>query len=244
MTMADKKYLKRTVKKDSLYSQHLGEERSLRIYFPPGYDELQSYSILYAQDGQDVFMFGRIATIANYLTLERDMEPVIVVGVDVQKQFRTSEYAPVGERNEDYRHFFTDELVPYIEEQIPVRNTGLQRLLVGDSLGGTVSLDIALDHPEMFQHIISLSGAYLQRSIHRLEAEDDLNWLDMWMLIGTDETNVETHLGELDFLSWNRKAKQELEEKGASITYYERKGKHLWGFWQEHLPEALLHFCG
>lgn len=243
-TMSDQNYLKRTVKKETVYSKHLNETRHLRIYLPPGYTNLKSYSILYCQDGQDVFMFGRIATIANYLILERDMEPVIVVGVDVEKQFRTSEYAPIGARNPAYKKFFAEELLPFVEERYQKRNEGIDRLLIGDSLGGTVSLDLALDYPDLFQHIISLSGAYLQPTLDRLRKMSDLNWLDMWMLIGTEETAVQTNSGTFNFLDLNRQAKKILEEKGAKISYHEREGNHIWGFWQKHLPEALIHYFG
>lgn len=242
--MSAKNYTKRILKKETITSDYLDEQRQVRIYLPPGYEDVQSYSIVYAQDGQDVFMFGRIATIANYLTLEKGMEPIIIVGVDVEKSLRTSEYYGLGERNEAYRRFFVEELVPFIEQTYKPKHNGLKRLLLGDSLGASVSLDIALDHPDLFQHIISLSGAFLQPSIRRLEKTTNLSWLHLWMLIGTKETAVKTRRGSFNILEWNRKAKDLMEYKQAQLTYLEKEGEHIWGFWQDNLPEALMHYFG
>ncbi|EGL82642.1 esterase [Caldalkalibacillus thermarum TA2.A1] len=242
--MSDKNYLKRTVIKESISSRYLDEERSVRIFLPPGYNELISYPIVYTQDGQDAFMYGRIATIANYLILEKGMEPIIIVGVDVDKKKRSSEYSPLGSRNEAYKRFFVEELCPFIESRYPLRQNGMNRILLGDSLGATVCLHMALDHPDWFQYVISLSGAFLNPTLAELSRASDLGWLNIWMLIGTEETEVETHAGTFNFLDWNRRAKSVLEQKGANLTYLEKKGKHIWGFWQKHLPDALMHYFG
>ena len=61
----------------------LGENRSLRIYLPPGYNELLSYPVIYCQDGEQFFNFGRIATTITRCILDEGLEPAIVVGVDV-----------------------------------------------------------------------------------------------------------------------------------------------------------------
>lgn len=62
------------------------------------------------------------------------------------------------------------------------------------------------------------------------------------MLIGTEETHVETHLGTFDFIDWNRRVKDLLEQKITNLTYLEKEGTHIWGFWQKELPEGLCHF--
>ncbi|GAA0362782.1 alpha/beta hydrolase [Bacillus horti] len=240
--MSKPEYVKRTIIKEKINSTALNEERSFRVYLPPGYNDLLSYPVLYAQDGQDIFMFGRIATIATELILDHGLEPVIIVGIDVQKKHRTSEYAVNGEKHSAYISFVTDELIPYVESHYPVKTEKEHRLLVGDSLGGTVSLDLAMDYPELFSKVISLSGAYFEPTYDKIQEKGSLDHLMLWMLVGTDETEVETHLGTFDFLEWNRKTKELLLEKGAQIEYLEKKGEHIWGFWQKELPVALQYF--
>ncbi|MDR0270914.1 alpha/beta hydrolase-fold protein, partial [Paenibacillus sp.] len=158
--MTDSKYLKRTINKEQIESQFLNETRNLRVYLPPGYNEILSYPVVYCQDGEEFFNFGRIATIANHLILDGDAEPFIIVGVEVDTSVRTQEYAPFGNRFESYTRCFAEEIIPFIEGKYPVRREASERVLAGDSLGGSVSLHLAIRYPEMFQRIISLSGAY------------------------------------------------------------------------------------
>ncbi|UQZ82519.1 Endo-1,4-beta-xylanase Z precursor [Paenibacillus konkukensis] len=240
--MDDTIYYKRTIVKELVPSVSLGEERPVRVFLPPGYQELLTYPVIYCQDGEQFFNFGRIVTHMNRLIFDEGVEPAIIVGVDVNTAVRTSEYAPEGERFEAYTHFFARELLPFIESKYPVRTTPAERILAGDSLGGTVSLHLALDYRSLFCNVISLSGAFLRESRERIEREIDLSWLRLYMLIGLDEQEVVTERGTFDFLEANRSAKKLLEERSCRMTYEEKPGKHLWGFWQNELPAAMKLF--
>ncbi|MBO8162619.1 MAG: esterase family protein [Brevibacillus sp.] len=238
--MAD--YLKRTIVKEEVPSSLLGEPRSVKVYLPPGYNELLTYPVLYCQDGNDFFTMGRIATLTNKLILDEGMEPIIIVGVSVDRSKRTSEYSATGARNHTYKQFFAEELLPYMEQRYPVRQTAQGRVLAGDSLGGTVSLHLALDYPDLFHGVLSLSGAFFQPTLERIGQESDLSWLRLWMVVGLQETAVETHIGTFDFVDCNRRTRQALADKQAKVTYVEDAGEHLWGFWQRMLPDGLRHF--
>ncbi|GIO06012.1 hypothetical protein J31TS6_20400 [Brevibacillus reuszeri] len=235
-------YVKRTIIKVEVPSIHLDTPRSVKVYLPPGYNELLSYPVVYCQDGNDFFTMGRIATIANQLILEEGMEPFIIVGVSVDRSKRTSEYSPAGSRNAAYKRFFTQELIPYIEERYPVRRDPASRVLAGDSLGGTVALHLALDNPELFTNVLALSGAFFQTTLDEIERHSTLDWLHLWMVVGLDETAVETHMGTFDFVHWNRTAKEALHTKQVVLSYSEKPGNHVWGLWQKELPDALRHF--
>ncbi|WP_139488840.1 alpha/beta hydrolase [Brevibacillus dissolubilis] len=235
-------YLKRTINKEEVPSVYLDAPRSVKVYLPPGYNEMLSYPVVYCQDGNDFFTMGRVATLTNHLILEEGMEPVIIVGVSVERSKRTSEYSPIGSLNPGYKKFFAEELIPYIEERYPVRRTPQERVLAGDSLGGTVSLHLALDYPEMFPNVLALSGAFFEATQEQLKAAEDLSWLNLWMVVGLEETAVETHIGTFDFVTYNRDTKAILEEKGVKLSYQEDHGDHLWGFWQRMLPDGLKHF--
>ncbi|WNQ09353.1 alpha/beta hydrolase-fold protein [Paenibacillus aurantius] len=234
----------RTIIRHQIQSTALSAERKLWVYLPPGYNELLSYPVVYCQDGLEFLNFGRIATHTNKLILEEDMEPPIIVGLEVDLKRRSAEYSPDGERYDLYRRFVTEEALPWVESQFPVRRTPEERILAGDSLGGTVSLHLALDYPELFRKVLSLSGAYRYSTLDRLEAEEDLSRLDLHMIVGLQETAVSTQWGDIDFITLNRKAKSLLEAKGATLHYKEADGKHVWGFWQNHLPDALRYFLG
>lgn len=240
--MNDSVFLKRTIVKQTLWSEALQEERKLRIYLPPGYNEVLSYPVVYCQDGEEFFNFGRIATLAGQLIIEEDYEPFIIVGVEVNVKVRTQEYAPFGSRFKQYLTCFAEEIIPFIEHNYAVRRTPEERVLAGDSLGGSVSLHLALAYPSIFNRILSLSGAFYPESRELIAAEDDLSWLTINMLVGLQETEYKTDTGVYDFVDMNRKTRALLEERGATVDYREKDGVHLWGFWQKELPESLRYF--
>lgn len=241
--MTDNKYLKRTINKETVPSRYLPEQsRNLRVFLPPGYNELLSYPVVYCQDGEDFFNFGRIATTATRLILDEGLEPFIIVGVDVDKTYRTAEYTPDGNRHQDYLRFFAEELLPFIEERYSVRRDAEHRLLAGDSLGGSVSLHLALEYPQLFTRVMSLSGAYYAISQGIIANSEDLSWLTIYIIVGLQEDAYETDTGVYDFVSLNRNAKALLELKQATIFYEEKDGKHQWGFWQKELAQALSYF--
>ncbi|MEF3303662.1 alpha/beta hydrolase [Paenibacillus sp. GYB003] len=242
--MDDTRYTKRTIVKEDVPSAVLNETRNVKIYLPPGYNELLSYPVLYCQDGEDFFNFGRTATHMTKLILDEGLEPALIVGVDVDKKLRNDEYSPEGSRFRTYCRFFAEELVPYVEARYPARKDAASRVIAGDSLGGTVSLHIALDYPELFRRVLSLSGAFFPSSRERIAEEDDLSWLQLYMLVGLQETAVETSRGTFDFLEENRRTRELLESRDADLVYEEKDGKHLWGFWQKELPGALKLFFG
>lgn len=242
--MTDARYLKRTIVKDVIPSRNLAEgERHLRIFLPPGYNELLSYPVVYCQDGEQFFNFGRIATTANQLILDEGIEPFIIVGVEVDIAHRTAEYSPNGDRHKNYVSFFGNELIPYIESKYPARRDKSARILAGDSLGGTVSLHIALTYPDLFDQVISLSGAFYPASRAIAEQVGDLSRLSLFMIVGLQETAFKSDRGIVyDFVAINREMKAILESRGARINYSEHNGDHVWGFWQQHIPDALRAF--
>ncbi|CAM4433295.1 enterochelin esterase-like enzyme [Paenibacillus endophyticus] len=241
--MTDERYLKRTIVKETVPSRYLPEQaRNLRIFLPPGYNEVLSYPVVYCQDGEDFFNFGRIATTATKLILDEGLEPFIIVGVDVDKKLRTEEYAPDGERHANYIRFFAEELIPFVEERYSARQNPEHRLLAGDSLGGSVSLHLALAYPQLFTRVMSLSGAYYGVSQHIISEAADLSWLSIYMIVGLQEDAYETDRGVFDFVALNRNTRALLEHKQASVFYEEKDGKHQWGFWQKELDKALCYF--
>ncbi|MCR8842790.1 alpha/beta hydrolase-fold protein [Paenibacillus sp. SC116] len=241
--MSDSAYFKRTIVKHDISSSILPTgSRSLRVYLPPGFNEIVSYPVVYCQDGEDFFNFGRIATIANKLILDGEIEPIIIAGVDVDKKVRTEEYSPDGALFETYTQSFMEEIVPFIEATYPVRTDWNDIVLAGDSLGGTVSLHIALKQPEKFKQVISLSGAFYSASYGILAAQPDFSWLRIFMIVGLQETAYETDRGVFDFLQINRDTHQLLSERDAHVHYEEHDGQHLWGFWQKHIPDALKYY--
>lgn len=240
----DSRYVKRTVHKFALPARRLGKHRNIRVFLPPDYDEHYRYPVIYCQDGEQFFNFGRIVTHALRRMTDEGDRPMIIAGIDVDMPHRTAEYSPDGDRFTDYCAFITEELVPFIESRYSVKADPKGRLLAGCSLGATVSLHLALGHPELSQRVLALSGAFGEATLNRLDACGDLSDLKICMIVGQQETAVKTDRGTWDFVRLNREAGRMLMDKGASVVYREYEGTHTWGFWQRHIPEGLALFFG
>ncbi|MCH5583429.1 alpha/beta hydrolase-fold protein [Shimazuella sp. AN120528] len=235
----EQKYLKRTIKRESLQSKYLETEKKALVYLPPNFDTNHKYPALFLHDGDDYFSLGRIATQANKLIDEQKIEPLIMIAVPVEKKLRTREYSPIGDRQQAHIDFMTNELLPYIQERYPIDN---EKLVVGgSSLGGTVSLYMALQDPALWNKVLSQSGAFLPQTSSLL-SDKKLNWLSIYQSIGLEETSVPTHVGNVDLVKRNREVHAIFQAAGANVHYVEQEGDHTWGTWQKELPVALQFF--
>lgn len=232
-----------TIVDDSIYSEKLAQEFPLMVYLPYNYSPLYTYPTLYLQDGEEYFTLGKIARALDQLINEQKIDKCIVVGVPVaSKKERLVLYRSKGSKHEAYKRFFAEELVPYIDGAYATHPISGARAIMGDSLGGSVSLDIALQYPNTFHYVISQSGAFYEGTIDRLEAYNQSPaLLSIYLTIGSDETDVETSIGDFDLLRLNREVKQTIEMKRIPLYYKEFNGNHTWGYWQEDIPNILTY---
>ncbi|MCY0877032.1 MAG: alpha/beta hydrolase-fold protein [Firmicutes bacterium] len=232
----------RVIESHTLYSAQLAEERTVKVYLPPQVDAGSSLPVLYTHDGAEFFSHGRIATLAHERIMQGLIEPFIIVGIAVRHGFRTDDYAAGGDRNEAYRAFVTDTCIPAIEQLYPIDRT--RRSMAGISLGASVTLQLFLDHKDLFRSLLLYSGAYLPSVQTRAEKETDLRKTKVWMVVGREETAVETASGTYNFLRINREMRDALQGKVETLSYTEAPGTHLWRFWQTQTPDALQFLVG
>lgn len=156
-----------------LDSRIFGNQRTIRVLLPPGYDlpanKAHRYPVLYMLDGQNVFdaclsdvshnEWGVDETVYRLIG-EKKLPPMIVVGVDHAGKDRAHEYLPykdfignpdmpepAGKRFPD---FLTTEVMPLVNGQYRTLrgqpNTGIG----GSSYGGVATLYALLAKPSEF----------------------------------------------------------------------------------------------
>lgn len=233
----DPRYTRRTIKSHNLYSTHLLEERTIKICLPQNFDPGRSYPVVYCQDGNEFFTHGRIATIANQMVGEGEIDPLLIVGIAVNHKRRSDDYAIGGIRSEAYRRFVVEECLPFIENHYPVDAD--QRFFAGVSLGAAATLSLAMADPDRFNKLLLFSGAYYPAAQTAVKAAQGLFALRCYMLVGRQETALETDTGVYNFYELNQQMRSLFESQGVAVDYEEADGTHIWGFWQSHLPDAL-----
>jgi enterochelin esterase-like enzyme len=236
----------------SIPSKYMNYDHTVHIYLPPGYDSSnQKYPVVYFQDGKDYIEFAVAHHIIENLIKENKIAPVIAVLVTPPNLHqpkipnRSTEYG----MNDDYVSFFVKELVPTIDQKFRTINSPDNRLVVGDSYGGLISLYIGFTNPKIFGKIYSQSGyhSFNKDSLIKLINNSDLKPINIYLDVGTYEHSVGANFlpeGERDFLAGNRRMKKVLEKKRYDFKYAEYHEGHTWGNWRRHLIDALMYLFG
>ncbi len=228
-------------------SRYLGESMTLKIYQPESFSPLYKYHICIMQDGNDYYQMGRVATFSDKLHEDAEIENTIFIGIHYKDRYdRLKKYHPSGEQYEAYSKFIMKEVVPLLDDLLPTFHMGGSRALMGDSLAGTFALTMAIKYPNTFGKVIIQSPLVDDVVLEAVENASNLEVLDIYHTIGTNETNVQTTKEpNVDFLTPNRKLKELLEQKGLTYHYKEiPDGEHTWKYWQQDMENALQSIFG
>jgi predicted alpha/beta superfamily hydrolase len=136
----------------TLDSRVLGEERTLLVNLPGGYEETAiAYPVLYLLYGGQVRgYFAEAVHIVDRLQEAGLIPRMIIVGVKNVDRYRDN--LPVGRRGEEggaanFLRFFTEELIPFIDASYRTKDF---RLLVGPQAGASFGLYALMESPALF----------------------------------------------------------------------------------------------
>lgn len=226
----------------SFHSELLDETFPLLVYLPEEYIPMQSYHLVLASDGKDYVQYGRIGTVLQQQMDEGKIEDAIYVGIPyIDKYHRRELYHPEGSRQSAYIDMIALELLPFLHEQFSLTEERDERILMGDSLAGTVSLMTAARYPHLFSKVIMhspLVNDTVLQTAEQLIASDEP--FSLYHVIGDQETAVRTTSdGIRDFLQPNRALRDALQQHTHFYFYDEFEGNHTWKYWQRDVPRAI-----
>jgi len=222
-----------TVVSKTLYSTSVGTNYHLNIYLPPGYDSLAgtTYPTVYFQDGSEYISLGKAVNVIDNLLDSSKIQPVIAVFVTPNN--RNEEYA--GTIRNQYRLFFVEELVPYIDANYKTEIDPSKRLVLGDSYGGNISALISYNHPEVFGLCGLHSGALQPNGYEAYNLiingpVEDIKWSSIW---GSYEGSLTQNM---------RSLKDYLLNANYELDWLERPEGHSWGLWRASIDRMLEYF--
>lgn len=236
--------MRTTLQEHVIDSHFLGETLSMRLYLPPNYSPLYTYPLIIAQDGPDYFNLGRLGSQLDQFILDDQLQKVIVCGIPYPDVLtRWSRYHPKGEAHLPYLNFLHRELLPSLRKKVAIEDLAQGVTLLGDSLGGTVSLLAAMAYPLTFGNLI-LQSPYINDAILDHLPTELHPTVSIYHSVGRQEREVRTTQGSVsNFYKANQELHKKLEALPLSrYAYVEHDGDHTWGSWQKDLPEALLYF--
>jgi predicted alpha/beta superfamily hydrolase len=157
-----------TVTKLTLKSAVLGEERTILVRTPTGYDASKTrYPVLYMTDGDA--HIGHTSATVEFLARNGRMSELIVVGItntDRTRDLTPTHVAttaaslggaaqfPTSGGADKFLKFIETELIPDIEKRY---RTQPYRILAGHSFGGLFAVHAMLSRPELFNSYIAVS---------------------------------------------------------------------------------------
>ena len=195
-----------TVKTLKIKSAVLGEERTILVRTPVGYEANKvSYPVLYMTDG-DAHM-GHTAGTIDFLTRNGRISDLIVVGVT--NTDRTRDLTPTKSTNknaagelqfptsggaDNFLKFFETELIPEIEKQYRVHP---YRILAGHSLGGLFAIHAMISKPGLFNSYVAVSpslqwenGETLKRAEDFLKNQKEMKNVTLFASIGNEQGGI------------------------------------------------------
>ncbi len=176
--------------------------REVQVWLPPGYahDAPRRYPVLYLHDGQNVFDEAAagaewgVDETAQRLVSAGAIGPLIVVAVASGPQ-RGMDYTPTADRLHGgggggaaaYARYLIEDLKPLIDRRYRTLPGRAHTAVGGSSLGGLVSLWLALHHGQTFGQALVVSPslwwdfgvAFRQLAAWPADAPRPRLWLDM-----------------------------------------------------------------
>lgn len=131
-------------------SKTVGEDYTIYIHFPPGYDTTKTkYPVLYMTDGD----WNMTVAMNCFRMLRQDYtthEPLIVgIGYGSRPNQRMRDLDP-GTGGPKFLAFIQQEVMPFIESKYRVTN---EKGLYGYSMGGMFTTYALFEHPDLFNEI-------------------------------------------------------------------------------------------
>jgi predicted alpha/beta superfamily hydrolase len=255
----------RFLRLENFASRFLTPKRDVVVYLPEAYlnEPDRHFPVFYLHDGQNLIdgrtsyladHTWRIHTTADELTEAGLIEPIILVGIDNTGLRRMAEYTPTRDPRRGggdgplYGKLLVEELKPLIDKSFRTLADAANTALGGSSLGGLVTLDLALTYPDIFGKVAVMSPSiwWNNRSIlDRAGSASPNPPLRIWLDIGTAEGL--RHVRDTDLLhrrliqrGWRDRSHPQPKRDGIDLHYLRVPGGlHNEDAWAARFDQVL-----
>jgi enterochelin esterase-like enzyme len=239
------------VERHLFHSRILDNERRIWVYTPPHYKPSGvPYGLLIILDGRFFNFAIRTPMILDNLAADEQILPLIAVMVDNPGN-TWQESMAIREKelacHPPFARFLAQEMVPWLRQTYHLTTEPMQTHLAGGSVGGLAAAYAALQHPDTFGNVISLSGSFWWRP------EDEVEWewltrqfalrpmasLRFYIEVGLLES-MPASTGYPGQVLSNRHLRNVLQAKGYEVHYHEQMHGHDSMPWQGMFAEGLI----
>jgi enterochelin esterase family protein len=221
------------------HSRALGGTRPVSIYLPARFRPSRRYPLLVVHDGSDYLAFSHLKTVLDNLI--HRLEIPALVAVLSQPGDRLREYGA----DERHARYLTEELVPALENELPLMASPAGRCLMGASFGAVAALHAAWKHPGFYGRLLLQSGSFAFTDIGEHQRGPVFDPVVEFVneFRGAPEAisrKVYVSCGMYESLIYeNRSLLPLLQRTGMEIRYTEARDGHNWENWRDRLREGL-----
>jgi enterochelin esterase-like enzyme len=220
-------------------SRAFGEGRPVLIYLPARFRATRRYPLLVVHDGHDYLRYSSLKQVLDNLIDALEVAPMIVALIDADE--RLDEYPD----HVPHARFVTEELVPLLEREYPLRAEPAARGLMGASFGAVASLSCAWRYPGFYGRLLLQSGSFAFTDIgkHRRGPVFDpvVKFVNAFRKNpGRPSDKVFISCGTYESLIYeNRSMVPFLQSTGMNVRYVEARDGHNWENWRDRLRVGL-----
>jgi enterochelin esterase family protein len=223
-----------------LHSDALDRETHVPVYLPARFRRTASYPLLVVHDGNDFVNYASAKVVLDNLIHRLDIAEMVVAFSNPGD--RLGEYA----NSEAHARYVSEELVPHLEEGLPLVGQPSGRCLLGSSFGAIASLSTAYRSPDQYGSLVLMSGSFVFTDIatdhgggpefdpvvefvNRFRARPQRVADRIYMSCGVYEPLIVP----------NRAMVLTLEAQGIAVRFDEVRDGHSWENWRDRLRAAL-----
>jgi enterochelin esterase-like enzyme len=210
-------------------SKRLDNTRRVYVYLPAAYDTDQGrrFGSLYVHDGGEYLERAKMANVLDNLIAQGHLPGLVTVMVDPVN--RMEEYWA----NDHYLEFLCSELLPEIEQRYRTAPDRKARGVMGASLGGLISVYVALSRPDLFSLVAGQSSALMI---------EEQKLASMVQSTGRAKFRFYFDVGKYEprFIPAHERFIGLLKKKRWPTLYQELPGGHNWTSWRAHLKDLLV----
>lgn len=238
-TVEDPEARKGTVEERHVDSPVFGDWRAIKVYRPARFRETRRYPLLVVHDGFDYLRFANLQETLDNLIHRLELPPL--VAVMTQSPDRMNEYA-ADDRHAD---FLVKDLVPQLEDLLPLVREPSARAVMGASFGAVASLSTAWRHQGFFGKALLQSGSFVFTDVGEHDRgpmfDPVVKFVNRFRKApGRPAEQVFVSCGVYESLIYyNRSLVPLLQDTGMQVRFREANDGHNWENWRDRLREGL-----
>jgi enterochelin esterase-like enzyme len=224
----------------SVRSSALRRTTHPKVYLPARFRRTNRYPVLIVHDGSDFLNYSSAKTVLDNLIHRMDVAELIAVFIDPGN--RLVEYA----NNAAHARYIDSELVPYLEDELPLAGVPISRCLMGSSFGGIAALSTAVRNPGRYGSLLLQSASFVFTDIGTDHGGGEV-FDPVVRFVNRYRANPSRPVDRLfascgvyePLIVGNRSMMPVFSEAGLEVRYVESRDGHNWESWRDRLRDGL-----